>query len=198
MRFPRTLSLLSLTVFAILLTSLAHADFTDGVSGYLRGDYETASKEWLPLAKAGNREAQFQLGGLYADGQGVPQDYAQSREWYRKAAAQGHALAQNNLGVMYHLGQGVQQDFAEAARWVRKAAEQGHVKAQPMLGFMYGKGQDRPTGLRSSQHVVQLSGSYQGNEMAVKNREVLAKKMTPEQIAETQRLAREWLAQHQK
>jgi TPR repeat protein len=76
MRFPRTLSLLSLTVFALLLTTLAHADFQTGKDAYDRGDYETAFKEWQPLADQGDARAQYRLGAIYHDGQGVPQDYA--------------------------------------------------------------------------------------------------------------------------
>ena len=62
---------------------------------------------------------------MYANGKGVPQDYAEAAKWYRKAAEQGYADAQNNLGMMYVNGQGVPQDYAEAAKWTRKAADQG-------------------------------------------------------------------------
>ena len=65
MRLHRTLYLLPLTVFAILLTSLAHAAFQDGVDAYWRGDDETALKELQPLAEQGDAEAQYYLGRLY-------------------------------------------------------------------------------------------------------------------------------------
>jgi TPR repeat protein len=58
----------------------------------------------------------------YAEGQGVPQDYAAAMRWYRKAAEQGVANAQNNLGLMYAEGKGVAQDSAAALSWFRKAA----------------------------------------------------------------------------
>jgi TPR repeat protein len=78
MRFPRTLYLIPLTVFAILLTSLAHADFQDGLDAYDRGDYTTALKEWRPLAEEGDALVQYNLGTLYEMGQGVytPMKYA--------------------------------------------------------------------------------------------------------------------------
>ena len=63
----------------ILFALPAWADFQDGLDAYDRGDYSTAFKEWLPLAKAGNGEAQLRLGAMYAKGQGVPQDFAQAR-----------------------------------------------------------------------------------------------------------------------
>ena len=55
---------------------------------------------------------------LYNNGQGVPQDYTQAAEWYRKAAEQGLDNAQYNLGVLYNDGQGVPQDYAEAYFWL--------------------------------------------------------------------------------
>ncbi len=104
--------------------------------------------------------------------------------------------AQNSLGFMYDNGQGVPQDYAEAAKWYRKAAKQGEAIAQTKLGFMYGKGRGVP------QDYVQAHMWYNlaalrfppGTDRAipVKNRDIVAKHMTPAQIAEAQRLAREW------
>ena len=91
MRVPRTLYLFPLTVFAFLLTTLAHADFQDGWDAYTRKDYSTALKEWQPLAEQGDAQAQYYLGVLYFKGEGVPQDYVQAREWWLKAAEQGIA-----------------------------------------------------------------------------------------------------------
>ena len=72
----------------------------------------------------------------------MPQDYAQSVHWWRKAAEQGHVDAQSNLGWAYLNGRGVPQDDAQAVHWYRKAAEQGHANAQFALGkaYEYGKG----------------------------------------------------------
>jgi TPR repeat protein len=88
------------------------------------------------------KEAQFNLGFMYDNGQGVQQDFKQAAAWYRKAADQGNAHAQCNLGVVYENGEGVQPDFKQAAAWFRKAAEQGDAAAQYNLGKMYrmGKG----------------------------------------------------------
>src|SRR5690242_4574215 len=77
-------------------------------------------------AERGDAAAQFNLGVMYAQGLGMPQDVAQAALWFRRAADQGHAAAQSNLGVLYALGRGVPQDDAEAAKWYRKAADQGY------------------------------------------------------------------------
>ena len=57
-------------------------------------------------AEAGDAEAQYALGVMYANGQGVPQDDTEAGRWYRLAADQGLAEAQYNLGVMYANGNG--------------------------------------------------------------------------------------------
>ena len=68
-------------------------------------------------AIAGDVEAQDKLGVMYANGEGVPQDYAEAVKWYRKAVEQGYAVAQYNLGFAYFKGQGVPQDKYEAVKW---------------------------------------------------------------------------------
>jgi uncharacterized protein len=69
--------------------------------------------------------AQYNLGVMYDDGQGVPQDYAVAVSWYRKAAEQGDADAQVNLGVLYGMGQGVPQDYVIAHMWFSLAVTGG-------------------------------------------------------------------------
>ncbi len=88
-------------VLLILLVGPVRAGFEEGWTAYERGDYETAVKEFRPLAEQGYAEAQFNLGLMYDYGQGVPRDDAEAVKWYRKAAAQGLAEAQNNLDLMY-------------------------------------------------------------------------------------------------
>ena len=88
----------------------------------------------------GDIEAQFNLGFMYAKGQGVRQDYQKALEWYEKAANQGDTKAQYNLGFMFNKGQGLRQDYRKAAEWYEKAANQGHTKAQFNLGIMFDKG----------------------------------------------------------
>ncbi len=117
------------------------------------------------------------------------------REW-RPLAEQGNANAQFFLGVMYDKGQGVRQDLREAARWFRKAAEQGVAEAQSNLGFMYGYGEGVPQDYAQAYMWYDLAASRfppgEGRDIAVKNRDIVAKKMTPAQISEAQKLAREW------
>ena len=70
-------------------------------------------------------EAEYNLGTAYERGIGVPQDYTQAADLYRRAAEQGNASAQFNLALLYDNGTGVARDYAQAAAWYTKAAEQG-------------------------------------------------------------------------
>jgi TPR repeat protein len=98
----------------------------------------------LKSANQGDAREQYNLGVLYANGQGVPQDYKQAAKWYQKAAEQGIANAQYNLGYMYANGQGVPQDYKQAAKWYQKSAEQWFANAQYDLGVFYINGQGVP------------------------------------------------------
>ena len=184
--------------FAILigLAAPAWAGFAEGVAAYKRGDYATALREFRPLAEQGDAGAQFDLGRMYDKGQGVPQDYAEAVKWYRKAAEQGHAKAQTGLGFMYEHGKGVAQDYAEAVKWYRKAVEQGDAPAQLNLGFMYDKGQGVPQDYVQAHMWFNLAASRlppgTDRDTAAKNRDIIAKRMTPADVSKAQRLAREW------
>ena len=116
---------------------LGAADFQAGLQAYQHGDFAAALREWKPLAEQGDAHAQYNLGLLYARGQGAPQDYAQAIQWYRKAAEQGVPAAQYNLGVMYANGQGVGTNPEEAKSWFLKAAGQGVTAAAGGLGRIY-------------------------------------------------------------
>ena len=120
------------TIFMVLLfvglqAAIVFAEpFDDALSAYNRGDYTTALQIWRSLADQGHADAQFNLGVMYDDGQGVAQDYVQAHMWFSLAASRFSAAEKNN------------------------------------------------------------------RDSAISNRDRLALKMTPEQIAEAQKLAREW------
>lgn len=131
--------MLSVSLLAQPLVS--YAGYEEGLTAYHKEDFQTAFKEFKLSAHQGVAQAQFNLGVMYVNGQGVAQDNEEAVKWFRKAADQGHASAQNNLGFMYANGRGVAQDYAQAVYWYRKAADQGHAEAQNNLGVMYDNGQ---------------------------------------------------------
>ncbi|MFQ5356187.1 MAG: tetratricopeptide repeat protein [Mariprofundaceae bacterium] len=84
-----------------------------------------AAKVFLDAAEQGNRHSQYQLGLLYARGEGVEQDFSLAHKWLHKAAMQGHPKAQYYLGQMYVNGDGVAEDHVEATVWFWLAASLG-------------------------------------------------------------------------
>lgn len=182
--------IIALSCFLMTLAApISAQDFDNGLAAYKKGDYVTALKEFKHLADAGNIVAQFSIGYLYEKGKAVPQDYKEAAKWYTLAAEQGHAKAQFNLGFMYAKGLGVPQDYTEAAKWYTLAAEQGVASAQLSLGYMLSQGQ----GVLSDfviAHMWYNISAANGDELAAKNREIIAKKMTSEDISKAQAMAR--------
>lgn len=146
-------------------------------------------------AKAGEIESQFNLGMMYYAGTGVPQDYQQAKVWFQKASEQGFAGAQYNLGLMFAKGEGVTQDYQQALVWWQKAAEQGYAWAQYNLGLMYGRGQGVKQDYVQSHKWLRIA-AVSGLENAKQLMDTLGEELTPEQSAESLRLAREWLESH--
>jgi len=139
------LLILPVLLLTLLLGNPAFsADFQKGLDAYDRGDFATALREWEPLAEQGDASVQFNLGQMYRNGKGVPQDDKTAVKWYRLAAEQGDADAQYDLGWMYEEGQGVPQDDKTAMKWYRLAAKQGNSYANQRYGelvlqdFVYG------------------------------------------------------------
>jgi len=118
-------------------------------------------------------------------------DFAAALRLWKPLAEQGDASAQSNLGVMYANGQGVAQDYAAAVTWYRRAAEQGYASAQYNLGLRYAEGQGVPQDYVQAHKWFNLAAAT-GNAGAVNNRDIVAAKMAPAQIAEAQRLAAAW------
>jgi uncharacterized protein len=119
-------------------------------------------------------------------------DYATVlREW-KPLAEQGDAKSQYNLGIIYRKGIGVPQDYKQAVKWYRKAANQGHAPAQLNIGFMYAKGHGVPQNYKKA-HMWFNIAFENGLKLAIKNRDVIAKKLTPADISKAQAMAREWM-----
>jgi uncharacterized protein len=151
--------------------------------------YRKAADQGAPLA-------QLSLGMMYYAGEGMPQDYSMAAAWLRKAADQGNSEAQHALGVLYDNGKGVPKDSAQAALWYRKAAEQGDVEAQHSLGSMYYVGEGVPQDYVEAHMWFNLAASRASDAEVRKEmatfRDHVAAKMTPAQIAEAQKMARDW------
>ena len=169
-------------------------DFEDATAALDKKDYPTALTKFKRAAEKNDSNAQLNLGNMYSNGHGVVQDYAEALRWYQLAAGQGLALAQANLGYMFDIGRGVVQDYAEAVRWYKLAAAQGNVNAQYNLASMYFSGKGAVQDYVRA-HMWSNLASVNSEENK-KNRDIVAKQMTPQQIAQAQKLARECQARN--
>ena len=123
--------LTKLLAAALSALGLNQAAWTNDVSGF---------RETLQLAERGNVQAQFNLGMMYENGQGVRQDDAEAVKWYRQAAEKGYAKAQYNLGAMYFTGRGVHQDFHLSKEWFGKACDGGIQVGCDLYRYLNQKG----------------------------------------------------------
>ena len=145
-------------------------------------------QETKRLAEGGDKIAQSNLGVMYKNGTGVPQDYKLAVKWYTMSAEQGNAMAQCNLGINYAKGEGVAQDDNLAAKWYRMSAEQGNNEAQYNLGFMYAFGEGVPQDDKEA-YVWLSVAKANGLELAEKNLGNVTKKMTKEQIVQAKSIS---------
>ena len=159
--------------------------------------YEPRAGARLDRPAQGHADAQFRLGIMSAQGQGVPQDYAKVAKWFRKAAEQGDADAQYNLGIMYETGRGVPKDLAEAVKWYRKAAKEGNTRVLMHLATMYSLGKGVSTDFVQAYMFFSIAAAM-GDERGTKGRDLHAKAMTSARIAKAKKLAREWMAAFEK
>jgi TPR repeat protein len=143
-------------------------------------------------AEQGDAKAQGLLGWLYEQREGSYEDSKAAANWYKKSANQGFAMAQYALGQAYYNGQGVLQDYKEAVKWTKKAAEQGFTKAQSWLGFYY-------TAILKdfvTAHMYLNIAATNGDKKAIEMRSKVIEMMSPSELKEAQKLAREWMRTH--
>jgi TPR repeat protein len=149
-------------------------------------------------AAAGHDIGQAALGMLYAIGRGVAQDYGKAAKWFRKAAEQGNAAAQSDLGFLYMNGFGVEQDYGLAMKWCLQAAELGNETGQFNVGSMCMNGQGgQQDFVQAYKWFSLVMGSTDpaladARELAARNRERIAVKMTSEEISVAGQLVRDW------
>ncbi len=176
--------------------------YEDGQAAYERGDHIAALAIWRPLADEGDANAQFRMAVSYDLGRGVTQDHTAAVQWYRKAAEQGHVNAQHNLGSLYDEGLGVEPHYATAAAlvWFRRAAAQGYAASQCSLGVMYALGRGvRRDDIEAYKWLTLALASYAPTQMdqrdqAKKNRDLVALRLIPNQMAQAERHAHDFKA----
>ena len=179
----------------------------EALLAYIQKDYKTAYKLLSPIAEQGNDKAQYKLGIMYSDGQGVPQDYKEAGKWFRLAAEQENHKAELSLGFLYKDGKGVTKDSEEAMKLFTLAAEGGIPLAQNVLGLLL-----QAKGLENEKEDYILAHKWLNLSIsnfdartqsaainsAKKTRSEIEKELTPSQLEEAQKLAKEWMESHSK
>jgi len=173
----------------------ARADVAKGVDLFERGRFDEAAAVLAPLVEAGDPSAQYLLGVMYLNLIVEPPSESTAFELISKAAEADHVPAQTELARMYRNGDGVDQDFGQMMVWYERAADNGDVGAQLFVadGYAYGYGvvQDMVEAYKWYEIAIQYWGS-----LAVRARDVVAEKMSDEQVAEAVRRAGAWMAAH--
>jgi len=164
-----------------------------GSEAWKSGDYSKAFGLLLPAALKGDPIAQHRVGVMYVRGDGVGVDHAEATRWFRSAAEQGQAESQYSMALRYQRGESVAQDHQEAARWFKLAADQGIGAAAAALGREYAKGEGVPQDLVEAYKwatiAARLSDPNSGDTLL----RDLEGKLTSDQRAEAQRLAKEFV-----
>lgn len=155
-------------------------------------DYAKAAEWYRKAALQGDSQAQHKLAGLYREGFGVARSNVEAVAWYRLAAEQGHIMAQHSFATAYRLGAGIDQDAAEAARWYLRAAQAGDAKSQRDLGLQYDRGEGVLQDFVQARLWLGLAAGN-GDTEAAAELERLANKLTSNQVAAAERLAKERL-----
>jgi hypothetical protein len=206
--------LLPTILILLLVTVPVYADdLQDAADAYRRGEYKTAWDKFKWLAEQGNAEAQFYFGTMHFD----KGDFRGAARWFLDSAKQGFALSQFMLSVQYMGGEGVQEDPKKALRLLMRAAEQGHALAHISLGIMYKNGgvgveQDYVLAHKWFSLAVTSEGSinkllttnqmnkFKEGEIKRSLEEIagIEKNMSSIQIAEAQKLAKEWIKRSNK
>ncbi len=146
----------------------ARADaLADGHAAWDKGEFEKSMSILMPLAEAGVAQAQFTVGIMYWNAQGVPENAQDAVKWFLLAADQGLADAYYSLGQQYSLGGGgMERDRAEAYFWLVLAVEGYEEEGRSAL------------------------------DSARQMRDLVAGKLTPDQIAELDKRVADWKAAH--
>jgi len=170
-------------------------DVAEAFSAYIRGDYIVAFSAYQRAANRGNAGAQYNLGLMFLNGQGTNPDPRQAANWFQRAADQGSAAAQRKLGMMYRDGLGVRKSQTEAFSLFEAAAMKRDSEAQFFLGIAFRDGHGIVQDFVRAHMWLNISSASNNDarNLSAEFRDQLAIKMTPQQIAEAQRMARECL-----
>lgn len=192
-------------ILAVVSVAMAQQNTDSLFAAASKGD-KAALAQLRTRADKEDSKAQWWLGRMYEEGEGVPKDMVQALSWYSKAADTGYAIAASYLGALYGAGDVVPKNDSLSWTWYERSAALGDAKAQLWVGKLYALRGLKKSGeeLLANQHNgasgSDLVAAYkwyslaaaQGNKEALNQRDNIAGQMTSIQIADAQRLSAEW------
>jgi TPR repeat protein len=185
-------SLFAALFLAALFPAGASADLAFGVELFERGEFARSYDELLPDAERGDAVAQYVVGVILLNNLAPnPPENKDAAYWITRSAEQGYVRAQSELARMYRTGDGVKEDLAKAVAWYRKAAEAGDVGAQLFVADAYAYGHGVEADRIEAYMWYEIALEYWGS-LAVRARDLVAEKMTADEVAEAERRAGEW------
>lgn len=198
--------LLPISMMALLLLCRVGAwagPYEDGNAAYERGDRAGALAQYQLAASQGDARAEYVIGTFHEYGLVVPKEISEALKWYRLAAEHGYAQAQHELGWISLR----KKQYTEAMKWYKLAATQGYTPAYIALGLMYFSGEGTPQDYVRAHmwynlgyccsHSDSTNNKYAellnsaNSKLTEQGRKTSEEHMTPQQIAEAQKLARE-------
>ena len=189
MKFNSSFSAIILAL--IFVAPVAAGPFEDAVAAHESRDDAAALRLFRSLADKGDARAQYYLSLIIGRADAASNGSPEAFGWAKKAATQGVSFAQYYVAVMYDSGVGTVQDPAEAAIWLRKAADQGNAEAQHALGIAYDQGRGVPQDYVFAHMWFNLAAA-RSHPSAAEYRSKVGERMSPAQLAEAQKMAREW------
>jgi len=167
----------------------AAIEFEKADQEYKKMNYAVAYDQFKKIADKGNAVAQMRIGDMFLLGQGVERNSQDGLRWYRLAADQGNHVAQFTVGYWYEKGRHLVQNYSEALRWYKLASLQGEAGAQHNLAMMYGEGRGVGPDIIQAHKWFNIAAT-QGDNDSVRGRDIVAARMTLQQVTEAQRLAK--------
>ncbi len=112
-------------------------DLEEGITALKNKDYDLARRKFEPLAADGHAEANYYLGGMCWEGQGLlKKDFKEAAKYYERAAEKGHAMAQYTMSRMYYTPRGVLQNHVIAHMWANISIANGYALGNKLINLI--------------------------------------------------------------
>ena len=174
--FLMSLALLGLSSYSYAATLLEAKTAID------QKNYALAKEIYQSLAQQGDAKAQYNLGLMYASGDGVIYDANQAAYWYQQSSKQGYREAQYALAVMTFNKELESLDYTQAIAWYQAAAKQGHVKSQENLGILFYRGDVIDQDIQSAIHWFQSAANQNSSEAQQYLAYIYSSSLVPEDL----------------